>query len=93
MALTKQKKKRARPTVRSRRVGDMTTAELRAMIEALIDRKLVKTSAVSPRPTITAPMKRRAISAAGLYRSGHSDISSQHDDYLSASILKSTTTQ
>jgi hypothetical protein len=39
----------------------------------------------SPIRAITARMKQRAVSAAGRFHSGHSDISAKHDDYLAAS--------
>lgn len=85
----KQKKKRTVTTQRSRRVGDMTTGELRALIEGLIDHKLARGNAepLSER-AITASMRQRAISAAGRFHSGHSDISIHHDDHLCTSYLK-----
>ena len=85
----KQKKKRVRTIPHPQRVADMTTDELRAMIEALIDRKLASETVMSPlKPTITKPMRQRAVSVVGRFRSGQSDIAKRHDDYLLASYLK-----
>jgi hypothetical protein len=84
MALaTKPKKTRARP----RRVMDMTPDELRALIETLIDRKLAN-GGVTSKLSVTPAMRQRAISAAGRFCSGHSEISQRHDEHLSASYLK-----
>lgn len=83
MALaTKTKKMRAR----SRRVADMTTDELRALIETLIERKIGNGNRT--KRVITPTMRQRAISATGRFRSGSSDISRQHDEHLSAGFLE-----
>ncbi len=79
---TKSKKPRARP----RRVMDMTTDELRALIETLIDRKLANEHIA--KRSITPTMRQRAIAAVGRFRSGYSNISQQHDEHLSASFLQ-----
>lgn len=71
-----------------RRVAEMTTDELRAMIEKMIDRKLGNGNAIQPKNQITPAMRQRAISAAGRFRSGRSDVSRQHDDHLTASYLE-----
>lgn len=88
MALTlKQKRKRTTVTSRTRRVASMTTDELRAFVEAMIDRKLAdlnRTRMHSGERVVTARMKQRAISVAGRFHSGRSDISAKHDDYLAA---------
>ena len=83
----RQKKVRVRPIQPSSKVADMTTAELRAMIEALIDRKLAR---VNPAPihtarAVTTRQRQRAQAATGRFRSGRSDISVNHDEYLSSS--------
>jgi|YNPNPStandDraft_1061719.scaffolds.fasta_scaffold420066_1 hypothetical protein len=83
MALATKSKKMPE---RSRRVKDMTLDELRALIEMLIDRRLEEN--MTPRRPITATMRRRAIAAAGRFRSGCSNISNQHDEYLVASYSK-----
>ena len=89
MALTlKQKRKRASTVSRPHPIANMTTDELRALVEAMIDRKLAKfnrTRTPLPSRAITARMRQRAVSAAGRFHSGHADISAHHDDYLAAS--------
>ena len=89
MALS-QRKRRNRPTRQSRKVADMTADELSVMIAELIDHKLNEFNMAMrlPETAITAPMRRRAALAAGRYRSGRSDISTNHDDYLITSYLK-----
>lgn len=86
-----QKSRRTRTAIqRTRKVANMTPDELRAMIETLIDHKLTTinpTPAPSPEQAVTAQMRQRAISAAGRFRSGHPDISANHDDYLTTSYL------
>jgi len=85
-----RKKRRSRATPRTRRVADLTTDELRDLIEQLLDRKMAEYNPVSVRSsesTITPPMRQRAFAVAGRFHSGRSDISSQHDEYLAASFL------
>ena len=87
MAL-RQKRARIRAARHPHTVADMTADELREMIEELIDRKLAELAPASaggiPR-WITASMRQRAMSAAGRYHSGHSDISIDHDKHLAES--------
>lgn len=84
MASVKTRKVRGRAQVHSRQVTDMTPDELRLLIETLIDHKFALGHPVVKRP-ITAAMRRRAISAAGRFRSGQSNVSVQHDEDLVAS--------
>jgi len=66
-------------------VADLTTDELRAMIEQLIEHKLAEFSPMPTRSTenkVSPQMRQRAASAAGRFHSGLSDISGKHDDYL-----------
>lgn len=84
----KQKRKRAPATRRAPRVSDMTAAELGAFIETLIDRKLADLNRIQSADTISARAKRKAMSAAGRFHSGHKDISSNHDEYLVTSFGK-----
>ena len=82
-------RKRLRATAKTR-VADMTTDELRAMIEKLIDRKLARLTPASnqtPELRITTQMRQRALSAVGRFHSGHRDISANHDEYLTTSYL------
>lgn len=91
MASTPSRKRiRSRTAPQSPRVADLTTDELRGMIEQLIEQKLVEFSPLqmtSTEKTITSQMRQRAVSAAGRFHSGLSDISSQHDEFLNASYL------
>lgn len=82
-----QKKSRTRSTRQRRTVSDMTADELRAMIEALLDRKLTDLAFTSTRGKnqITASMRQRALSAAGRFHSGRSDVAIDHDQYLAES--------
>jgi hypothetical protein len=84
MASVKTRKVRGRAQAHSRRVKDMTSDELRTLIETLIDHKFTIERLGTQRP-ITAEMRRRAISAAGRFRSGQADVSIRHDDHLIAS--------
>ena len=88
MALNLKQKKKHIPITRSRRIADMSAAELRTLVESMIDRKLAKVNKTRPRPTtrqVTSQMKRRALSSTGRFHSGHIDIAIKHDDYLAAS--------
>ena len=91
MASTPSRKRtRSRAAPQSSRVADLTTGELRGMIEQLIEQKLAEFSPLpmrSTEKTITSQMRQRAVSAAGRFHSGLSGISSQHDDFLNASYL------
>lgn len=91
MASTPTRKRKQSPSAaRPRRVGDLTTDELRGMIEQLIERKLEKISLApmhASKRTITGKMRERATSAAGRFHSGFSDISSNHDDFLTTDSL------
>ncbi len=85
MALA-QRKRRTCPARRTRKMVELTAEELRSLIENLIDRKLASHLTTPARPlkhTITAPMRQRALSAAGRFRSGYPDLSTRHDEYLS----------
>ncbi len=86
MASTPRRKRtRSRTAPRPRRVADLTTDELREMIEQLIKSKLAEFNPLpmrSPENIVTTRMRQRAVFAAGRFHSGSSDISGNHDNYL-----------
>src|SRR5438105_12362259 len=74
----RHKRTPSRPEPGARRVVDLTTDELRALIEQLIEHKLAEFSSMPTRSTenlISPQMRQRAASAAGRFHSGLSDIS------------------
>ena len=88
MALT-QKRKRAQTVRRRRKVADMTPDELSTMITDLIERKMAEwNTPSSTKSLITKQMRKRAVSAAGQFHSGHSDTSINHDGFLTTSYSK-----
>ncbi len=85
MASTLTRKKTRRSRSKPPKVADMTKDELRDMIKTLIDHKLAGIAAqehVQSAKKITPEMRKRALAATGRFRSGHPDISTEHDEYL-----------
>jgi hypothetical protein len=86
-----RKRTRSRSAPSRRRVGDLTTEELREMLDQLIGQKLAEFGGIpkSSSPTeITAEMRQRAADVAGQFHSGLSNISEEHDRYLEASYTE-----
>jgi hypothetical protein len=92
MASTASRKRtRSRAAPSRRRVADLTTDELREMLEQLIERKLVEFGGLpshSTEKSVTAEMRLAAAAVAGRFRSGVSNISEDHDRFLAASYLE-----
>jgi hypothetical protein len=60
-----------------KRLADRHSASVAEMVRRAIDELLARQHEVS-----RAELKQRALAVAGRYRSGRSDISRHHDDYL-----------
>ncbi len=86
-----RKRARSRTAQSRRRVADLTTDELREMLDEVIEEKLAKLGGIqarSPGTRVDAEMRRRAGAVAGKFHSGRSDISEEHDRYLAAGYME-----
>ncbi len=91
MASTSTRKRtRSRAAPARRRVADLTTDELREMLDQVIEQKLVAFGGIpiQTEKQVNAEMRQRASAVAGRFHSGRSDISEEHDQYLAASYLE-----